>query len=64
MHFNKMKHHIRARLSVAKMRSSSDTLSQPASQPAINCSFLKLFSKLYLLFNIIHCSPERHFHAK
>ena len=60
MHFNKMKHNMGARLSVAKMISSSDTF----SQPAINCSFLKLFSKLYLLFNITHCSPELQFHAK
>ena len=39
MHFNKMKHDIRARLSVAKMMSSSDTFSQPVS----------------LLFNIPYC---------
>lgn len=64
MHFNKMKHYIRAQLSDAKMMSSSDTFSQPASQRAINCSFFKLFSKLYLLFNTPYCSPERHFHAK
>lgn len=60
MHFNKMKHDIRARLSVAKMTSSSDIF----SQPAINCSLFKLFSKLHLLFNITHCSPERHVHAQ
>ena len=30
MHFNKTKHDIRARLSIAKMLSSSDTFSQPA----------------------------------
>ena len=35
MHFNKMKHYIRAQLSVAKMTSSSDSSSQPASQPLI-----------------------------
>ena len=60
MHFNKMKHDIRARLSVAKITSSSDT----PSRPVINYrSLFKLSSGLYLSFHITHLSPELHFRA-